>query len=127
LALLKSIYFLCNKKGISFHVSVSLDGYGEIHDKVRGIPKVFKKTFETIKEIKANRSLYCDSFDVGCTVISQNVNYLEQLNAFAKKIEIQIKFRMGIENKRIESEKLFLINLNILAFLTQLITVDQKG
>jgi sulfatase maturation enzyme AslB (radical SAM superfamily) len=86
---------------------VSLDGYGEIHDKVRGIPKVFKKTFETIKEIKANRSLYCDSFDVGCTVISQNVNYLEQLNAFAKKIEIQIKFRMGIENKRIESEKLF--------------------
>ena len=59
LALLKSIYLLCNKKGISFHVSVSLDGYGEIHDRVRGIPGVFKKTFETINKIKTNMPLSC--------------------------------------------------------------------
>ena len=107
LGLLKSIYRICKKRGILFHVSISLDGYESIHDTARGIPKVFGKTFRTIKEIQQDGRLYCDTFDVGCTVMAQNVDYLVQLEAFARKHNFPIKYRMAIENRRIDSDKYF--------------------
>jgi sulfatase maturation enzyme AslB (radical SAM superfamily) len=103
LTYLEKIYTVCKQKNIYFSVSISLDGYGEIHDKIRGIPNVFGKTIATIREINKNRKKYCDSFDVGCTITQQNANHLVELDVFAKKENIDIKYRIGIENKRIES------------------------
>lgn len=98
---LKNIYKLCQNKNIEFHVSISLDGVEEIHDKVRGKANVFSKTLKTITEIKDNLALYCDSYDVGCTVIEQNAQYLVELDTFARLNKININYRLGIENKRI--------------------------
>lgn len=105
LAALEEMYRKCKAKGVSFHISISLDGYGTMHDTVRGL-KVFKLTSETILEIQNNRSKYCDTFDVGCTVIMQNVDHLKELDAYARQHGLTVKYRMGIENKRIESDKL---------------------
>lgn len=104
---IKEIYEICQKYEKSFHVSISLDGYKEIHDSVRG-KNVFNKTFDTILEIKNNQSSYCDSFDLGCTVVKQNVDYLVELDCFLKTHELdhKIKYRLGIDNKRIESDQL---------------------
>ncbi len=102
---LETIYQKCKSKEKLFHVSVSLDGYGKMHDIVRGLP-VFKLTSQTIEEIQNNPNKYCDSFDVGCTITKQNVDYLVELDAYAKEKDFDIKYRMGIENKRIESNKL---------------------
>lgn len=102
---LQDIYQQCKAKGISFHISISLDGYGTMHDTVRGL-KVFKLTSESILEIKNNREKYCDTFDIGCTVVMQNIYHLKELDAFARQHDLNIKYRMGIENKRIESNKL---------------------
>ena len=102
----EQIYKSCKKNNIRFHISISLDGVGEIHDTVRGKKGVFEKTKSTIDEIIRNQSKYCDSYDIGCTVVRQNINYLIELDAFAKARNYNIKFRLGIDNKRIESDKL---------------------
>lgn len=100
---LQKIYNACKKKSVKFHVAISLDGVADIHDSVRGVPGVFAKTINTIREIKIPEK-YCDSYDVGCTVVQQNVHHLSQLYNFAQKNDIKIKFRLGIPNKRIESQ-----------------------
>ncbi|MBT8196100.1 MAG: radical SAM protein, partial [Bacteroidia bacterium] len=102
---LESVYAKCKEKNIPFHISISLDGYGEVHDRVRGL-KVFKLTSLSIKDIHENMNKYCDTFDIGCTVIKQNVDDLIELDVYAQKHDYNIKYRMGIENKRIESDKL---------------------
>ncbi|MDZ4844934.1 MAG: radical SAM protein [Chitinophagales bacterium] len=102
---LEEIYKKCKAKSIAFHISISLDGYGNMHDTVRGL-KVFKLTSETILEIHNNQNKYCDTFDLGCTVVLQNVDHLKELDAFVRQHGLNIKYRMGIENKRIESDKL---------------------
>jgi sulfatase maturation enzyme AslB (radical SAM superfamily) len=102
---LEKMYASCKSKGVSFHVSISLDGYGQIHNTVRGL-KVFELTDASIQEIVNNPGKYCDTFDVGCTIMRQNVDYLIELDQYAKINNYPMKYRMGIENKRIESDKL---------------------
>lgn len=106
LKMAEDIYQECCAHNVRFHISISLDGYGAIHDKVRGIQGAFEKTVATIDEIMKNQHLYCDTFDIGCTVINQNVHHLMELEAYAKSKNYNIKYRLGIENKRIESNKL---------------------
>ena len=102
----EEIYSNCRKKGVHFHIAISLDGYGEIHNLVRGRQKLFEKTTDTIDRIIENQKNYCDSYDVGCTVVKQNVDYLTELDTYAKRKKYNIKYRLGIENKRIGSDKM---------------------
>lgn len=102
---LKAIYQKCKKAGVTFNVSISLDGVGDIYNTIRGL-KVFDITASTIDEINKNKSQYCDVFDIGCTVIKHNVNHLSELSEYARSKNINIKYRLGISNKRIESNKL---------------------
>lgn len=99
----KIIYEMCKKRGINFHLSISLDGIGEIHNLIRGVPGVFDKVINTINEINKNRHFYCDSFDIGCTISKQNVEYLTQLETYANMKDYNIKYRLAIPNKRIDS------------------------
>ena len=103
---LEEIYKMCKEKKINFHVLISLDGVGEIHNTVRGKTNVFEKTSSTIDEIMNNQYKYCDSLELGCTIVKQNINYLIELDTYAKMKNYNLKFRLGIENKRIESDKL---------------------
>lgn len=103
----KNIYELCKKNNIKFHISFSLDGYGKIHDKVRGIPNVFSRTIETISSIVNNKEIYCDSYDIGCTVVKQNIDYLAELESFAEKMNWNIKFRLGIKNERLHNSTIY--------------------
>lgn len=103
---IEKIYASCKAKGIHFHIAISLDGVGEVHDTVRGRQNVFEKTTSTIDEIIANQDRYCDSYDIGCTIVSQNIDYLMELDTYAKSKNYNIKYRLGIDNKRIQSDKL---------------------
>jgi len=106
LASVRDIYKACQSQGVSFHLAISLDGVGRIHNEVRGVRGAFKKATSTIDEIKNNQKFYCDSYDLGCTVINKNIDHLIELDTFAKEKNYNIKFRLGIENLRIESDKL---------------------
>ena len=97
---------ICEQADVKFHVSISLDGVGEVHNKVRNVPDVFQKTMATILSIKRDKSLYCDTFDVACTVVKSNIHELAELEAFAELHDLPIKYRLGISNKRIGSDRL---------------------
>lgn len=103
---IKKIYIQCKSKNISLHVAISLDGVEKIHDDVRGVRNAYKKATSTIDELIKNQKLYCDSYDIGCTVIDKNVNHLMALDSIAKEKKYNIKYRLGIENARIESDKI---------------------
>lgn len=102
---LEAIRSMCREAGVTLHVSISLDGVGEVHDTVRAVPNAFAKTAETIRRISAEPGRYCEHMDLGCTVVQQNVERLPELDAWAKKRGHHIRFRLGIDNKRIESHK----------------------
>ena len=80
---------ICEKANVKFHVSISLDGIYEVHNRVRNVPDVFQKTLTTISSIKRDKSMYCDTFDVACTVVKGNVHELVELEAFAELHELQ--------------------------------------
>lgn len=103
---LKDIYQACKMKNVGFHVAISLDGVGEVHNTVRGKKKAFDQTLSTIREVADNQSEYCDSYDLGCTVVAQNIYNLVELDEFACINNFKIKYRLGIDNKRIESDLL---------------------
>ena len=103
---LEKIYATCKAKGIKFHISISLDGVENIHNTVRGISGAFQKTTATIDEIIKNQCKYCDGYDIACTIVKQNIDYLIELDTYAKSKNYNIKYRLGIDNKRIESDKL---------------------
>ena len=104
---LKIIYNICKKNDVKFFISFSLDGYGQIHNSVRGIPGAFKKAISTIREIRDHRDEYCDGYDVGCTVVKQNIDYLTQLDVFCQEENIPIKYRLGIDNARIHNQSIY--------------------
>ncbi len=45
---------LCIKNGIAFSVMVSLDGFREVHDKIRGRKGNFESAIEVIKYVREN-------------------------------------------------------------------------
>lgn len=53
----------------NFSLSVSIDGLGEVHDKVRGIPKAFEKA---VKTIKGAQELGVKNISCGMTISSKN-------------------------------------------------------
>lgn len=103
---LEEIHSLCRAKGVGFHVAISLDGVGLVHDRVRNSPKAFERTIATVDAILSQKARYCDSFDVACTIVQQNVDGLLELDAFAKIKGYEITYRLGVENQRIGSDKM---------------------
>lgn len=103
----EKISSLCRKRKIGFHLSFSLDGYEQIHNKVRGVKNAFGKTTQTIERVLINKERYCDSIDIACTIVKQNVENLVELDTFACGKKYPMKYRLGIENKRIDSDKHF--------------------
>lgn len=75
-----------------FSVSVSLDGYGDIHEKIRRAPHAFERTTETIKRLKelqrATPFYLCST----CVVQPLNVNILVPLADFGREIGLPIIF-----------------------------------
>jgi len=75
-----------------FSVSVSLDGCGDIHEKIRRVPRAFERTTETIrklKELQRTRPFYLCST---CVVQPLNVNSLVELSDFGHEIGLPIVF-----------------------------------
>lgn len=91
-------------RGISFDVMVSLDGFEEVHDRVRGRAGNFENARHVIDFIKS--SPLVDSVRIGCTVIRENVNHLPDLLDFCIRKDLYIKYRQGVPHQRLYTENL---------------------
>jgi len=82
---LKSVY--------RFDVQVSLDGIGEIHDWVRGVPGSFQRVLETLERLIALKSDFPKlGIRLSTVVVPHNLPYLEVLQAFASERGLPISF-----------------------------------
>lgn len=95
---------LIKSRGKRFDVMVSLDGFGEVHDRVRGRSGNFenaKKVLEFLSSFDA-----VDNVRIGCTVIRENVFHLADLFEFCMSKGLYIKYRQGVPHQRLYTENL---------------------
>ena len=83
-------------------VMVSLDGVGDVHDKVRGKKGNFERAVEVIDFIQNCELVH--STRLGCTVIKENVYGIHDVLEFALSKDIYIKYRLGIPHQRLYSK-----------------------
>lgn len=87
-----------------FDVMVSLDGYGEMHDRVRGKPGNFERAQKVIDFVQA--SPLVSNVRIGCTIIKENVYGLADLFEFCQSRDLYIKYRLGIPHQRLYTQNL---------------------
>lgn len=83
---------------------ISLDGYGEVHDRVRGKPGNFERAQNVIDF--AMSSPLVDNVRIGCTIIKENVYGLADLLEFCQAHGLYIKYRLGIPHQRLYTQNL---------------------
>lgn len=95
---------LVKSRGKHFDVMVSLDGFGDVHDRVRGRTG----NFENAKKVLAFLSDFdgVDNVRIGCTVIRENVYHLADLFEFCVNRGLYIKYRQGVPHQRLYTENL---------------------
>ncbi len=92
------------KHGGMLDVMVSLDGYGEVHDRVRGKPGNFERAQKVIDFIQS--SPLVSSVRIGCTIIKENVYGLADLFEYCQSKGLYIKYRIGIPHQRLYTQNL---------------------
>lgn len=95
---------LVKNSGKHFDLMVSLDGFGDVHDRVRGRPGNFDRALHVIDYAKD--SPVVDNLRIGCTVIRENVFYLADLLDFCIEHGIYVKYRQGVPHQRLYTETL---------------------
>jgi polysaccharide pyruvyl transferase WcaK-like protein/MoaA/NifB/PqqE/SkfB family radical SAM enzyme len=121
-----------SKHGGVLDVMVSLDGFGEMHDKVRGKPGNFERAQNVIDF--ALSSPLVNSVRIGCTIIKENIYGLSDLFEFCQSKNLYIKYRLGIPHQRLYTKNLvdpYALNLyekyHIVEFLEGLINHYEKS
>jgi len=87
----RQLISLCKQNNLKrLSVSVSLDGYGEVHEKIRGTPRAFEKATETIRNLKMLQSKESFYLCSSCVVQPTNIDTLVQLLKFTRELKLPI-------------------------------------
>lgn len=77
----------------SLNVVISVDGLGDLHDEIRGVPKGFEKICKTIEGLQALRGNDPRlSLGLTCCVQPKNIHGLSELQDFAKGKGVPVSF-----------------------------------
>lgn len=79
-------------KGVHLYVGVSLDGIGEEHDRIRGVPGNFEKTDRLLRELAELRDSCSGSLhvSVGIVVSDLTLKSLVPVRDYARKLNIDL-------------------------------------
>ena len=66
------------------YLNIALDGYGETHDKIRGVPKNWEKTLDCIEHLYSLKEKFGQRFvlNVNTVVCAENYTEIEKLSEF---------------------------------------------
>ena len=93
----------CDKRGVSLYATISVDGYGNIHEKVRGVPKCFERTQRLLNALRDNPDKYAHSIGIGCTLSKDNIAYVKQTEEYLKQYPFKVQYHLAVPNKRIHT------------------------
>ncbi len=100
-------------------VTVSMDGVGEVHEKVRGVKDIFCKVERTLQELKVLSTLYGSRISLGLNTTIGRLNYAhaQEMLDYAQRQSVGINFtpaaisEVGVES--IQMEKLFVMDQEV--------------
>lgn len=96
-------YKICSDADVSFNVMVSLDGIGQVHDMVRGNEGNFASALKVIRHIRDNTDI---PISIGCTIIKQNVWFLDEVLEFCLQENVYGRFRIAEYINRLYNDNL---------------------
>jgi MoaA/NifB/PqqE/SkfB family radical SAM enzyme len=69
---------------IDLYLNIALDGYGETHDRIRGVPGNWEKTLDCIRSLYPLKEKYASRFrlNVNTVVCAENYTEIEKLSEF---------------------------------------------
>ena len=85
-ARVKELYSITKQAGVKLDIMLSLDGVGDVHDRVRGRPGNFNAVEDCLNYFRTNK--IGDSHRLGCTLISENLEDAERLMLWAEKQKV---------------------------------------
>jgi MoaA/NifB/PqqE/SkfB family radical SAM enzyme/polysaccharide pyruvyl transferase WcaK-like protein len=92
---------VCQEAGIPFNVMVSLDGIGEVHDKIRGRKGNFNNALTVIRHFRNHTDV---PVSIGCTITKDNVWGVEQVLDFCRQEGVYGRFRVAEFIRRLYNE-----------------------
>jgi len=75
-------------------VCISLDGVGEVNDKIRGVPGYYERVIEGIEELKRIDTKKKVKINIGATLLSLNIHQVPQLINLARELGISWSFNL---------------------------------
>ncbi len=93
------LYAVTKQAGIKLDIMLSLDGVGDVHDRVRGRLGNFKAVEECLQYFLANN--IGDAHRLGCTLIAENIEHAEHLMLWSERQGVYCRFRVGIPHQRL--------------------------
>ncbi|WP_404783330.1 radical SAM/SPASM domain-containing protein [Altericista sp. CCNU0014] len=85
----------CAEHSIRLTLGVSLDGVGDLHDKVRGVPGAFEKVMENVRFLKDLQKDVPFNMSLDPTIFSMNVREMQQLQDLADRLKLPITFQFA--------------------------------
>ena len=72
---------------LDLYLNIALDGYGETHDEIRGVPGNWEKTLDCIRALYPLKEKYADRFrlNVNTVVCAKNYTEIEKLSEYLWK------------------------------------------
>ncbi len=85
----------CANHRIRLTLGVSLDGIGETHDKVRGVPGAFEKVMENVQFMQQLQKEVPFGMSIDPTIFSMNVHEMQKLQDLADQLNLPITFQFA--------------------------------
>ncbi|MHB1297044.1 MAG: radical SAM protein [Gemmatimonadaceae bacterium] len=93
------------EKGIGFSVNLSMDGVGEVHDKVRNRPGAFAGLDATVHALLKMRRRFPFNLVLACTFTHSNVDDAENVLEYARERGVYAIFRRAFTIDRIANRE----------------------
>jgi len=92
--MLTKVAEMCHERGTIFSTRVSIDGVGDMHNRVRKTKGGFDKALKTIRAMQELQKRIPFNFGISTTIFSMNLDDAENILAWARKENLDIVFNM---------------------------------
>jgi MoaA/NifB/PqqE/SkfB family radical SAM enzyme len=94
---------ICLQSKVTFSILVSLDGLGDVHDRVRQTPGAFEKVRATIDSLLAIKSDLNFGLHVNCVLTRYNIRELNDLIDWCEKKRIHLDYQLAHDWQRFKN------------------------
>jgi sulfatase maturation enzyme AslB (radical SAM superfamily) len=85
----------CNKRNVAITLCVSLDGVGELHDKIRGVKGHFRNTMKTVGQLRRLQEDKVFRLTFGTTISKFNADHLVEISDFSRMCGLRVAYYLA--------------------------------